>query len=46
MNHQPDGTFTFLFTDIDNTTFAEAQAAGYAMSMDEAITLALESTHD
>ncbi|MBC7813319.1 MAG: tetratricopeptide repeat protein, partial [Burkholderiales bacterium] len=31
---------------IDEATFAAAQEAGRAMSMDEAIALALESTHD
>ena len=31
---------------LDDATFAAAQEAGRAMSMDEAIALALESTHD
>jgi tetratricopeptide (TPR) repeat protein len=31
---------------LDEAAFAEAQAAGRALSMDEAIALALESTHD
>jgi predicted ATPase/class 3 adenylate cyclase len=41
-----DRTFATIHTQLDEATFAAAQATGRAMSMDEAITYALESTHD
>ncbi len=41
-----DHDLAIIRTALDETTFAAAQAAGRAMSMDEAIALALESTQD
>ena len=41
-----DRDLATIHIQLDDATFAEAQAIGRAMSMDEAIALALESTHD
>ena len=41
-----DRDLATIRSQLDEAAFAEAQAAGRAMSMDEAIALALESTHD
>ena len=41
-----DRDLATIHAHLDDAAFAKAQAAGRAMSMDEAIALALESTHE
>ena len=41
-----DRDLAIIRTQLDEAAFAEAQAVGRAMSMDEAIALALQSVHD
>ena len=41
-----DRDLVTIYAQLDEASFAAAQAAGRAMTMDEAITYALESTHE